>query len=63
MFFLYTFFILFIFYLYIIAFYINWIYFYFVTAPLNRVTWIHRAIKNALIIIIIISVTVAERET
>ena len=42
--FFYILFYIFIFYLYIIDFYINWI-FYFVTAPLNRVTWIHGAIK------------------
>ena len=53
-FFIYTFFILLIFYLYIIDFYINWI-FYFVTAPLNRVTWIHGAIKMLSLLLLLIA--------
>ena len=47
------FFILFIFYLYIIDFYINWI-FYFVTAPLNRVAWIHGAIEMLSLLLLLL---------
>ena len=50
MLFFYILFLLYFFYLYIIDFYINWI-FYFVTAPLNRVTWIHGAIKMLLLLL------------
>ena len=52
-FFIYFFYFLFVDYIRPIDFYINWI-FYFVTAPLNRVTWIHGAIKMLSLLLLLL---------